>query len=138
MLPPPSLIRTDSCCTRLQQGWDGVSLSEDVVLLLCWKRADRKGYALLSTYLQTEDKRALGAIRENTAAVASGRDPAPRSLSSNPKWTTLPLGPIPPSLADTAFHQSVQTALLFDCAGRFVHPDELRLQLLPPRKRLEL
>lgn len=67
---PPLHQDSDSCCTRLQQGRDGVSPSEDVVFLLCWKRADGKGCAIVSTYLQTEDKRAHGAIRENTAAVA--------------------------------------------------------------------
>lgn len=38
-----------------------------------------KGYGLISTYLQTEDMHDLRAIRENSAALTSGRDPAPRS-----------------------------------------------------------
>lgn len=93
---------SDSCCTRLQQGQDKHSLSVDVVFLLCWKRADGKVCGLISTYLQTEDMHALRAIRENTAAVTSGRDPAPRSACHEIQTEKHTLSQSSPSLADVA------------------------------------
>lgn len=91
---------SDSCCTRLQQGREEHSLSVDVVFLLCWKRADRKGCGLISTYLQTEDMHTLRAIRENTAAVRSGRDSAPRSTCHEIQTLKYTLSQSSPSLAD--------------------------------------
>lgn len=73
-LPPPSgllfLLNKVTAGGRDQRGPPVV-----VVFVLRWKRADGKGCGLISTYLQTEDTHALRAIRENTAAVTSGRDP---------------------------------------------------------------
>lgn len=107
-----------------------------VVFVLRWKRADGKGCGLISTYLHTEDTHALRAIRENTAAVTSGRDPAPRSACHEiqTEKLILSLSQSSPSLPDMGPINQCKQPPLSGSVSVFARPVvQLRLQLRLPR-----